>query len=114
MSNTLHSTKGLEFSRVYVGGAEDTELPGGSPAKGPTSHEVEEGRRLLYVGMTRTMDRLVLTRVAMRGGKRTCATQDSAWCASTFSTRERSQVARIPCSGSWTRAQLWSRMFALS
>ncbi len=68
---TLHSTKGLEFSRVYVVGAEDTQLPGGSPTKAPTAHEVEEGRRLLYVGMTRTIDRLVLTTAATRAGKPT-------------------------------------------
>ncbi len=66
---TLHSTKGLEFLRVYVVGVEDEQLPGGSPSKGPTTHEIEEGRRLLYVGMTRTIDRLVLTTVATRGGK---------------------------------------------
>lgn len=68
---TLHSTKGLEFSRVYIVGVEDTKLPGGSPLKGPTQHEVEEARRLLYVGMTRTIDRLVLTRVVTRGGNGT-------------------------------------------
>jgi len=66
---TLHATKGLEFSRVYVVGCEDSQLPGGSPVKGPTAQEVEEGRRLLYVGMTRTIDRLVLTYSANRGGK---------------------------------------------
>ncbi|MBL0169515.1 MAG: UvrD-helicase domain-containing protein [Gemmatimonadaceae bacterium] len=68
---TLHSTKGLEFSRVYIVGAEDTQLPGGSATKGPTAQEVEEGRRLLYVGMTRTIDRLVLTTVETRSGKST-------------------------------------------
>lgn len=68
---TLHSTKGLEFSRVYVVGAEDAQLPGGSPTKGPTAHEIEEGRRLLYVGMTRTIDRLILTTVENRAGKPT-------------------------------------------
>jgi DNA polymerase III epsilon subunit family exonuclease len=66
---TLHATKGLEFSRVYVIGCEDSQLPGGSPTKGPSAHEVEEGRRLLYVGMTRTIDRLVLTYCANRNGK---------------------------------------------
>jgi superfamily I DNA/RNA helicase len=68
---TLHSTKGLEFSRVYVVGVEDAQLPGGSPATGPKTAEVEEARRLLYVGMTRTKDRLVLTRAANRGDKPT-------------------------------------------
>ena len=68
---TMHSTKGLEFSRVYVVGAEDAQLPGGSPTKGPTLQETEEARRLLYVGMTRTMDRLVMTRAVARDGKTT-------------------------------------------
>jgi DNA helicase II / ATP-dependent DNA helicase PcrA len=68
---TLHSTKGLEFSRVYVVGVEDAQLPGGSPSAGPKADEIEEARRLLYVGMTRTKERLVLTRSAMRGGKPT-------------------------------------------
>jgi DNA polymerase III epsilon subunit family exonuclease len=68
---TLHSTKGLEFSRVYIVGAEDGQLPGGSQAREPVQAELEEARRLLYVGMTRTIDRLVLTRVEARGGKPT-------------------------------------------
>ena len=63
---TLHSTKGLEFSRVYVVGVEDSEMPGGNQHRPAARDEVEEGRRLLYVGMTRTKDRLVLTRVAKR------------------------------------------------
>jgi DNA polymerase III epsilon subunit-like protein len=68
---TLHSTKGLEFSRVYIVGVEDAELPGGSSTTGPKREEIEEARRLLYVGMTRTKDRLVLTRVTTRAGKPT-------------------------------------------
>jgi superfamily I DNA/RNA helicase len=65
---TLHSTKGLEFSRVYIVGAEDSQLPGESDR---SKRNIEEARRLLYVGMTRTKDRLVLTRVEARGGKPT-------------------------------------------
>ncbi|HJR42649.1 MAG TPA: UvrD-helicase domain-containing protein [Gemmatimonadaceae bacterium] len=68
---TLHSTKGLEFSRVYVLGVEDAQLIGGSFNKPATKSEVEEARRLLYVGMTRAKERLVLTRVEARGGKPT-------------------------------------------
>jgi DNA polymerase III epsilon subunit family exonuclease len=68
---TMHSTKGLEFSRVYIVGAEDAQLPGGSPTTGAKPEEIEEARRLLYVGMTRTKDRLVLTRSVSRGGKPT-------------------------------------------
>ena len=65
---TLHSTKGLEFSRVYIVGAEDDQLPG---QRDVSKRYIEEARRLLYVGMTRTQDRLVLTRVEARGGKPT-------------------------------------------
>ncbi|HWC72363.1 MAG TPA: UvrD-helicase domain-containing protein [Gemmatimonadales bacterium] len=64
---TLHATKGLEFSRVYVLGVEDNELLGYQP----TTDEVEEARRLLYVGMTRARQRLTLTRVAQRFGRDT-------------------------------------------
>jgi DNA polymerase III epsilon subunit family exonuclease len=66
---TLHSTKGLEFSRVYVVGVEDYELPGYKAATEHLKDETEEARRLLYVGMTRARDRLVLTRVEQRFGR---------------------------------------------
>ncbi len=66
---TLHSTKGLEFSRVYVIGVEDFQLPGYFAAVDNRKEEIEEGRRLLYVGMTRAKDRLVLTRTDRRRGK---------------------------------------------
>jgi hypothetical protein len=66
---TLHSTKGLEFSRVYVVGVEDYQLPGYYAAIENRRHEIEEARRLLYVGMTRAMDRLVMTRAGTRFGK---------------------------------------------
>jgi superfamily I DNA/RNA helicase len=72
---TLHSTKGLEFSRVYIVGVEDGQMPGGSPTTGPKPAEVEEARRLLYVGMTRTKERLVLTRTLTRAGRPTRGTQ---------------------------------------
>jgi DNA helicase-2/ATP-dependent DNA helicase PcrA len=72
---TLHSTKGLEFSRVYIVGVEDTAMPGRTQKKEPAKKEIEESRRLLYVGMTRTIDRLVLTRVDERTGKPTGANQ---------------------------------------
>jgi DNA polymerase III epsilon subunit-like protein len=68
---TLHSTKGLEFSRVYILGVEDAQLPGGTATRPATPDEIEEARRLLYVGMTRAIDRLVLTRAERRVGQRT-------------------------------------------
>jgi superfamily I DNA/RNA helicase len=64
---TLHSTKGLEFSRVYIVGAEDAQLPGMlKDGREPPDDELQEARRLLYVGMTRAKDRLVLTRTERR------------------------------------------------
>ena len=68
---TLHSTKGLEFSRVYVVGAEDSALPGFHALNENREQEIQEARRLLYVGMTRAKDRLVLTRAERRGGRPT-------------------------------------------
>src|SRR6266568_4904424 len=60
---TLHSTKGLEFSRVYIVGVEDYQVPGYRESTEKRQAEIEEARRLLYVGMTRARERLVLTRV---------------------------------------------------
>ncbi len=63
---TLHTTKGLEFSRVYVVGTDDS---GFARNDRKTKAEIEELRRLLYVGMTRTMERLVLTCSEQRNGE---------------------------------------------
>jgi DNA helicase II / ATP-dependent DNA helicase PcrA len=56
---TLHSAKGLEFEAVFVAGLEDGLLPHFN-AQG-TEDDVEEERRLLYVGMTRARERLYLS-----------------------------------------------------
>ncbi len=68
---TLHATKGLEFSRVYVVGAEDAQIPGLRTLEEENEHEIQEARRLLYVGMTRAKDRLVLTWTGRRDGRST-------------------------------------------
>jgi ATP-dependent DNA helicase UvrD/PcrA len=65
---TLHSTKGLEFSRVYIIGVENHQLPGWKALEEEIEQEIQEARRLLYVGMTRARDRLVLTRADRRSG----------------------------------------------
>ncbi len=66
---TLHSTKGLEFRSVYIVGVEDEQLPGWIARDEDPEHATQEARRLLYVGMTRAIDRLVLTRVDRRAGR---------------------------------------------
>ncbi|HEV2671204.1 MAG TPA: UvrD-helicase domain-containing protein [Gemmatimonadales bacterium] len=68
---TLHSTKGLEFSRVYIVGVEDYEIPGYQAATNNIQDEIAEARRLLYVGMTRARQRLTLTHVTHRFGRDT-------------------------------------------
>jgi hypothetical protein len=72
---TFHSTKGLEFSRVYILGVEDDSLPGWRAIKDDLEDETREARRLLYVAMTRAKDRLVLTRCAMRADRPTGGTR---------------------------------------
>ncbi len=56
---TLHSAKGLEFRTVAVAGLEDGILPHFN--SGDSQDEIEEERRLLYVGMTRAKEKLLLT-----------------------------------------------------
>ncbi|MFL6195865.1 MAG: ATP-dependent helicase [Thermoanaerobaculia bacterium] len=56
---TLHSAKGLEFRAVVVAGLEDGVLPHFNSQGG--RDDLEEERRLLYVGMTRARERLFLT-----------------------------------------------------
>lgn len=61
---TIHSAKGLEFPVVFIVGLEDGYFPH-ELSKG-NEMEVEEERRLLYVGMTRAMEKLVVTNSASR------------------------------------------------
>ncbi len=63
---TLHSAKGLEFSNVYLAGMEDGLFPGYMAANSDDISDLEEERRLAYVGITRAKDELTLTCARMR------------------------------------------------
>lgn len=58
---TLHSAKGLEFPEVYLVGMEDGLFPSYMTITEGDPEELEEERRLCYVGITRAMDKLTLT-----------------------------------------------------
>lgn len=58
---TLHASKGLEFKNVYIIGLEDSIIPSSRDDVG-----IEEGRRLLYVGMTRAKEELHLSTAKQR------------------------------------------------
>ena len=58
---TLHSAKGLEFPHVYLAGMEDGIFPSYLTITSDDPEEVEEERRLCYVGITRAEEELTLT-----------------------------------------------------
>lgn len=58
---TLHSAKGLEFPYVYLVGMEDGIFPGYAAVMGDDPEEMEEERRLCYVGITRAKQKLSLS-----------------------------------------------------
>lgn len=59
---TIHNTKGLEFSRVIITGLEN----GIFPRQDKTGSDLEEERRLFYVGITRAKDELYITSCSVR------------------------------------------------
>ncbi len=98
---TLHNAKGLEFPVVFLVGLEEGLLPHRSSV---TPGELEEERRLFYVGVTRAMERLYLTHAGER---------------ETYGRREKSEPSRfleeiprallVPVGGEPTPAQVVAR-----
>lgn len=64
---TMHAAKGLEFGVVFIIGLDDGLLPHSRSFDEP--EEMEEERRLFYVGITRAKERLYLARAMRRGGR---------------------------------------------
>lgn len=63
---TLHSAKGLEFPHVYMTGMEDGIFPSYMTIAADDPNEIEEERRLAYVGMTRAKEDLTLCYAKLR------------------------------------------------
>jgi len=63
---SLHSSKGLEFPVAFLVGMEDGLFPSVRPWEESEESEIEEERRLCYVGMTRAREYLYLTHVVVR------------------------------------------------
>ena len=63
---TVHSAKGLEFDHVFLAGMEEGLFPHVRSLRSPA--DIEEERRLCYVGMTRAKETLTLTRAVYRPG----------------------------------------------
>ena len=61
---SLHAAKGLEFPLIFLSGLEEGLFPHSRTMLAP--EDIEEERRLCYVGMTRAMDQLILTRAVYR------------------------------------------------
>lgn len=62
---TIHSAKGLEFPVVFLIGMEEGIFPGYNSIQGG-EEEIEEERRLAYVGITRAKEKLIITNAAQR------------------------------------------------
>ena len=63
---TLHSAKGLEFPNVYITGMDEGLFPSYHAVTSTDPADLEEERRLCYVGITRAMDHLTMTGASVR------------------------------------------------
>ena len=76
---TIHASKGLEFKVIFIVGLEEGLFP--SFRSMDTEEELEEERRLMYVAITRAMERLVISRATTRTifGKTNNAMESQFW-----------------------------------
>lgn len=76
---TIHASKGLEFKVIFIVGLEEGLFP--SFRSMDTEEELEEERRLMYVAITRAMERLVISRATTRTifGKTNSAMESQFW-----------------------------------
>lgn len=99
---TLHTAKGLEFPTVFLTGMEEGVFPHSRSFS--DNHELQEERRLAYVGVTRARERLYLTRSLVR----------SAWGAPAYNPESRF-VGEIPAHViRWEREEPVNSMIARS
>ena len=63
---TIHSAKGLEFPKVYLSGMEQDLFPSAKSLYSGSDEDLEEERRLCYVGFTRAKEKLILTAARVR------------------------------------------------
>lgn len=103
---TLHAAKGLEFPDVYLVGVEQNLIPHERSLRENDKQSLEEERRLLFVGITRAQDRLVLThteRREMHG--RTLSTISSDFV-------QELTVARRNCTSAGVTMEMWDQDLA--
>ncbi len=72
---TLHGAKGLEFANVYLSGLEDGIFPSYMTIISEDPEEIEEERRLAYVGITRAKEDLTITYAKVAHDQRRDAVQ---------------------------------------
>jgi DNA helicase-2/ATP-dependent DNA helicase PcrA len=101
---TLHSAKGLEFPVVFLTGMEENLLPHANSMD--SDEEIEEERRLCYVGMTRAQKELILTVARQRAQGRTEWSREpsrflSEIAPSALDKAGQRALARFASSSSW-------------
>ena len=120
---TLHSAKGLEFPHVYLAGMEDGLFPSYMTVTSDNPEELEEERRLCYVGITRAMEKLTLTcarRRMVRGETQYNKMSrflkeiplDLLSTGATFAAQEKEEEPRIQTSWQQARQAFRTKAFA--